>query len=137
MDPTPTQKELTDDRGFDDFALWGDYCYTMCMHNNRRSVDALIDSIAEMDEQELDRLQAAIDHRRGGSKQSTVLKRREYRNGVLQLEGRAYRRKKDGKLTERGPYWYFHYREGGRQRTLYIGKTENPEAKVNEIMEGE
>ena len=104
----------------------------MCMHNNRRSVDALIDSIAEMDEQELDRVQAAIDHRRGGSKQSTVLERREYRNGLLQLEGRAYRRKKDGELTERGPYWYFHYREGGKQRTLYVGKTDNPEAVVDE-----
>jgi hypothetical protein len=50
----------------------------------------------------------------------------------LQLEGRAYRRRKDGEVTERGPYWYFHYREGGRQRTLYIGKTDNPEAKVDE-----
>jgi len=55
----------------------------------------------------------------------------------LQLEGRAYRRKKDGELTETGPYWYFHYREGGRQRTLYLGKTDNPEAKVDEITEGE
>ena len=108
------------------------------MHNNRRSLDALIDSIAEMDEQELDRVQAAIDHRRGAGKQSPVLERREYRYGVLQLEGRAYRRKKDDELTRRGPYWYFHYREGGRQRTLYIGKTDNPEAKVDEmIREGE
>jgi hypothetical protein len=95
-----------------------------------------------MDDRELDRLQAAIDRRRGflkkEKKQSTVLKRRDYRNGVLQLEGRAYKRKKDGRLTERGPYWYFHYREGGRQRTLYIGKTDSPEAKVDEIMkEGE
>ena len=119
--------------------LRGDCCYTMCMHKNSRSVDTLIDSIAEMDEQELDRLQAAIDRRRGAFKktQSTVLERREYRNGLLQLEGRAYRRRKDGELTERGPYWYFHYRQGGRQRTLYIGKTDNPEAKVDEIMEGE
>ena len=109
------------------------------MHNNRRSSDAFINSIAEMDEQELDRLQAAVDRRRGAlkKKQSTVLERREYRNGVLQLEGRVYRRKKDGELTERGPYWYFHYREGGKQRTLYVGKTDDPEAKVNEIMEGE
>jgi hypothetical protein len=109
------------------------------MHINIQSVDGFIDSIAEMDEQELDRLQAAIDRRRGFLKKklSTVLERREYRNGLLQLEGRAYRRKKDGELTERGPYWYFHYREGGKQRTLYIGKTENPEAKVNEIMKGE
>jgi len=111
------------------------------MHINRRSLDDVIESIAEMNERELDRLQAAIDRRRRGSlqekKQSTVLERRNYRNGVLQLEGRTYRRKKDGELTERGPYWYFHYRQGGRQRTLYIGKTDNPEAKVDEIMEGE
>jgi hypothetical protein len=105
----------------------------MCIHNNRNSVDALIEGIAEMDEQELDRLQAAVDRRRGAlkKKQSTVLERRNYRNGVLQLEGRAYRRKKDGELTERGPYWYFHYREGGKQRTLYVGKTDNPEAVVD------
>ena|SRR5215207_3026194 len=107
----------------------------MCMHNN--SIDSIVVTIAEMDQRELDRLQAALDHRRGElrKKQSTVLERREYRNGVLQLEGRAYRRKKDGKLTQRGPYWYFHYREGGRQRTLYVGKTDNPEEKVDEIME--
>ena len=102
-------------------------------------MDILIDYITQMDEPELDCLQAAIDRRRGSSKnnkekQSTVLERREYRNGLLQLEGRAYKRKKDGELTKRGPYWYFHYREGGRQRTLYIGKTDNPEAKVDEMI---
>jgi hypothetical protein len=112
----------------------------MCMHNN--SIDSIVASIAQMDEQELDRLQAALDRRRGilreeDKKQSTVKERREHRNGVLQLEGRAYQRKKDGQLRERGPYWYFHYREGGKQRTLYLGKTDNPEAKVDEIMEGE
>jgi hypothetical protein len=112
----------------------------MCMHNNSQKVDILIDYLSEMDEQELDRLQDAIDRRRGflkkdKEKQSTVLERREYRNGLLQLEGRAYKRKKDGRLTERGPYWYFHYREGGRQRTLYIGKTGTPEAKVDEMIE--
>jgi len=111
------------------------------MHNNRPSLHSIID-ITEMDEWELDRLQDAIDRRRGSLKnnkeqQSTVLERREHRNGLLQLEGRTYKRKKDGKLTERGPYWYFHYREGGKQCTLYVGKTDNPEAKVNEIMEGE
>ena len=62
---------------------------------------------------------------------STVVERRDYQNGVLQLEKRAYRRK-DGKLTQRGPYWYFHFREEGRQRTLYIGKTDNPETVVGE-----
>src|SRR5215208_5266896 len=107
-----------------------DRWYNMCMHINRKSesVNGFIDSIAEMDERELDRLQAAIDRRRGSLKKklSTVLERHEYRNGLLQLEGRSYKRKKDGELTERGPYWYFHYREGGKQRTLYIGKTDNP-----------
>lgn len=121
------------------FVLITGHCYTMCMHN---SIDSIVATIAQIDERELDRLQAALDRRRGElkeeeKKQSTVIERREHRNGVLQLEGRAYRRKKDGELTERGPYWYFHYREGGRQRTLYLGKTDNPEGKVDEIMEGE
>jgi hypothetical protein len=109
------------------------------MHNNTEySTDSIVAAIAQMDQRELGRLQAALDQRRGElkNKQSPVLERREYRNGLLQLEGRAYRRKKDGKLTQRGPYWYFHYREGGRQRTLYVGKTDNPEAKVDQIMEG-
>ena len=115
-------------------------CYIMCMHSiNCNSIDTIIATIAEMEDQELDGLQAAIDRRRGTlkNKQSTVIERRDYRNGVLQLEGRAYRRKKDGESIERGPYWYFKYREGGKQRTLYLGKTDNPEAKVNEIMEVE
>ncbi len=109
----------------------------MCMHIVNQAVDGIIASIAEMDERELDRLQAAIERRwvtlkKGKKQQSTVLERREYRNGILQLEGRAYKRKKDSELTERGPYWYFHYREGGKQRTLYVGKTDNPEAVVDE-----
>jgi hypothetical protein len=109
------------------------------MHNNiEYSTDSIVAAIAQMDQQELNRLQAALDQRRGElkNKQSPVLERREYRNGLLQLEGRTYRRKKDGELTERGPYWYFHYREGGRQRTLYVGRTDKPEAKVDQIMEG-
>jgi hypothetical protein len=115
-------------------------CYTVCIHNNTEySIDAIVAAIAQVDEQVLNRLQDALDQRRGErkNKQSPILERREHRNGVLQLEGRAYRRKKDGQMVERGPYWYFHYREGGKQRTLYVGKTDNPEAKVDEIMEGE
>jgi hypothetical protein len=112
----------------------------MCIHNNNSDLrfEDILASIEDMDHPELDRLQAAIDRQRGTlkKKQSTVIERRDFRNGVLQLESRAYRRK-DGELTERGPYWYFHYREGGKQRTLYIGKTDNPEAKVNEILSRE
>jgi hypothetical protein len=110
----------------------------MCMHIKKSDeLDNLIAAVERLDSEELDRLQEVIDRRRGEHKQSTVLERRDYRNGLLQLEGRTYKRKKDGELTERGPYWYFHYREGSRQRTLYIGKTDKPEAKVDEIMEGE
>ena len=44
--------------------------------------------------------------------------------GILQLEYRA--NPKTG--TQREPYWYFRYREGGRQRTLYVGTDRLEEA---------
>src|SRR5215211_5813314 len=105
----------------------------MCMHMN---IDAIISLIQQANAVQLHQLQEAIDRRRqqiGDRPLSSVVERRNYGNGVLQLERRAYRRK-DGGLTERGPYWYFHFREGGRQRTKYLGQTHNPEAKVEEIM---
>src|SRR5918999_289248 len=108
--------------------------YTMCMHINTGAIVSLIE---QMNAEQLDQLQQAIDHRRqqlAARPLSTVVQRRDYQNGILQLERRAYRRKKDGKLTQRGPYWYFHFREGGRQKTMCLGKTDNPEAKVEEIM---
>jgi hypothetical protein len=64
-----------------------------------------------------------------GRSHRLVLERRSYGQGVLQLETRAYRRK-DGSVAERGPYWYFHYSEQGRQRTIYVGKTAEPERCV-------
>jgi hypothetical protein len=104
------------------------------MHMN---TDAIISHIEHMNAQELHQLQQAIDRRRqqmGYGLLSSVVERRDYQNGVLQLERRAYRRKKDGGLTQRGPYWYFHFREGGRQKTMYLGQTDDPEAIVDEIM---
>jgi hypothetical protein len=106
----------------------------MCMH---MPMKAFISHIQQMNAQQLHHLQQAIDQRRqqiGDRPLSTVVERRDYQNGILQLERRAYRRKKDGGLTERGPYWYFHFREGGRQKTMYLGKTDDPEAKVDEVM---
>ena len=106
----------------------------MCMHIDMETMVSLIE---RMNAEQLDQLQQAINRRRqqmADGPLSTVVERRDYRNGVLQLERRAYRRKKDGGLTERGPYWYFHFREGGRQKTMYVGQTDNPEARVDEIM---
>jgi hypothetical protein len=100
-------------------------------------IQAIISLINQANAQQLHQLQKAIDRRRqqiGGGPLSTVVERRDYQNGVLQLEKRAYRRKKDGGLTQRGPYWYFHFREGGRQKTMYVGQTDDPEARVDETM---
>jgi hypothetical protein len=102
-------------------------------------IDIIVASIEQMNTEELDLIQEAVDRRRhqiGRGPVSKVVERRDYRNGVLQLESRAYRCK-NGKLTERGPYWYFHFREGGRQRTKYLGQTDNPEGKVDQLMKGE
>src|SRR5687767_12780951 len=105
--------------------------YNVCMH-----IQSMIKSIERMSVEELNRIQEAIDRRRrqiGSGPVSTVEERRDYRNGILQLEKRGYRRK-DGGLTQRGPYWYFHFREGGRQKTMYVGQTDDPESKLDERM---
>ncbi len=89
-------------------------------------LDSILEAISAMSGPELERLREAVDSRRERLAQSTVVERRSYGSGVLQLELRA--NPKTG--TTRGPYWYFHYREGGRQRTLYVGKTGDPEGTV-------
>src|SRR5215212_2403737 len=106
----------------------------MCMHI---SMESFLSGINQANAEQLDQLQQAINRRRqqlADGPLSTVVERRDYQNGVLQLERRAYRRKKDGGLTHRGPYWYFHFREGGRQRTKYVGQTDDPEARMDQIM---
>lgn len=102
------------------------------MHIDKEStLNRLLAAVEDLGAGELDLLQEAMKRRCGALKQSTVLERRDYRHGVLQLESRAYKRK-DGEQTERGPYWYFHYRDDGRQHTLYVGKTDYPEDVVGE-----
>jgi hypothetical protein len=106
----------------------------MCMHIDMETMVSLVE---RLNAEQLDQLQQAINRRRqqmADGPVSTVVERRDYQDGVLQLEKRAYRRKKDGGLTERGPYWYFHFREGGRQKTMYVGQTDDPEARMDEIM---
>ena len=97
---------------------------------------ALIERVDVMDDEELDRLQAAIDRRRrqlagdeellAAGASSTVVERRAYGSGVLQLEKRG----------ENGPYWYFHHRKDGKQKTVYLGKTDAPEIKLAQIKGG-
>lgn len=96
----------------------------------------LIEQIQSMDAKELDRLQSAVDRRRrelAGAEvapptapSSTIIERRTYGSGVLQLEMRG----------GSGPYWYFHHRKDGKQKTVYIGKTEEPEIKLAQIKGG-
>jgi hypothetical protein len=99
------------------------------------TIAALEERVGAMDSKELDRLQAAIDRRRGelsgeaapsAGPSSTVVERRAYGSGVLQLEKRG----------ESGPYWYFHLRKDGKQKTVYIGKTDEPEIKLAQIKGG-
>lgn len=66
-------------------------------------------------------------HTYGFGKLLTVVERRPYRNGQLTNEYR--RNKKTGKLT--GPYWQYRGVEDGKQINLYLGKTDDPEAKAD------
>ena len=97
---------------------------------------ALIGRVDTMDAEGLDRLQDAIDRRRRqltgeevvptAGPSSTVIERRAYGSGVLQLEKRG----------ESGPYWYFHHRKDGKQKTIYLGKTDAPEIKLAQLKGG-
>ena len=82
----------------------------------------------------LPRVEKALERRRrelgvagsaGGA--SRVVEYRSYADGMLQAEVRVARRK-DGSEREDGPYWYFKYQEGGRRRSIYLGRTDEPEA---------
>src|SRR5829696_2528630 len=99
------------------------------MHTQRIDADTIIAALGTLDAGDLDRMRAAVEAVASRSGSSTVLERRSYRHGLLQLEVRTYTRK-DGSEARRGPYWYFHYREDGRQRTLYVGKTDEPEERI-------
>ena len=99
---------------------------------------ALIERVNAMDAGELDRLQGAIDRRRRelsgeevvvvptAGPSSTIIERRAYGSGVLQLEKRG----------ESGPYWYFHHRKDGKQKTVYLGKTDAPEIRLAQLKGG-
>ncbi len=71
-----------------------------------------------------------VDQRgRASSSVSRVKESRPHEDGYLQAETRVYRRK-DGRESERRPYWYFRYHEGGKQKKLYLGRTDDPEGAL-------
>ena len=105
-------------------------------------LEEIIEKIKSMDRVELARLEEAVRRRRRELGDETpeqkertpvsdVLEYRPHADGYLQYEVRRYVRK-DGSVREHGPYWYFRYHEGGRQRTLYLGKTDYPEGVLEQ-----
>jgi hypothetical protein len=92
------------------------------------TISDILASIANMNTDDLDRLQDAIERRRQRVSASSVVERRNHLDGILQLEYRA--NPKTG--TQRGPYWYFKWRENGSQRTMYLGSTDDPEGTLAE-----
>jgi len=60
---------------------------------------------------------------------SGVVEYRPHADGTLQAEIRRYHRK-DGSVKEQGPYWYFRYHEGGKQKKIYLGCTDTPEREL-------
>jgi hypothetical protein len=102
----------------------------VCVHNKETDAETIIAALPTLDVEELDRVRVAVEAMSSRPKGPTMLERRSYRHGLLQLEVRTYTRK-NGSEARRGPYWYFHYRQDGKQKTLYIGKTEEPERVVD------
>ena len=97
-------------------------------------VKEVIAGLEGLDRAELERLEEALDRRLRKLRQespavSGVLEYRPYADGTLQAEIRRYVRK-DGSAKEQGPYWYFRFHEGGKQKKLYLGKTNDPEGEA-------
>ena len=97
-------------------------------------VQQMISGLEDLDRAELERLEEALNRRLKKLRQecpavSGVLEYRPYADGTLQAEVRRYVRK-DGSVKEQGPYWYFRYHENGKQKKLYLGRTDDPEREV-------
>ena len=88
----------------------------------------ILDTISTLSGPELEAIRQAVERQRERLAQSTIVEQRSVGSGILQLEYRT--NPKTG--TRRGPYWYYHYREGGKQHSLYVGKTDDPEEALAE-----
>ena len=96
--------------------------------------DEIIAAISHLSGPELESVRKALERRHQQLvKQSTVVERRNHGKGILQLEYRS--NPKTG--TRWGPYWYFYWREEGRQKSLYVGKTDDPEGVLSVKLLGE
>ncbi len=91
-------------------------------------VEDVLRAIDELSDEDLRRVRDAAAARLRGKSASEVLERRAYGAGLLQLETRVY----PSTGRAHGPYWYFRFRDNGRQRSLYLGKTDEPAAVVEE-----
>jgi hypothetical protein len=105
-------------------------------------VETIISGLEDLDRAQLVRVQAALGRRLQalgadaaigetdeGRPVSGVVEYRPHADGTLQQEVRTYYRK-DDTPKEQGPYWYFRYHEGGKQKKLYLGKTDDPEGEL-------
>jgi hypothetical protein len=116
-----------------------------CAHSTRRFVDVeeIISGLEDLDRSQLARIETALRRRlraleedapisEAGEERpvSGVVEYRPHADGTLQKEVRRYYRK-DGTPKELGPYWYFRYHEGGKQKKLYLGKTTDPESALD------
>jgi hypothetical protein len=116
----------------------------VCAHSIRKFVDVeeIISGLEDLDRTQLARVKAALGRRLeavgenasigeagDGHPVSGVVEYRPHADGTLQKEIRTYYRK-DGTPKEQGPYWYFRYHEGGKQKKLYLGKTDDPEGTL-------
>ena len=106
------------------------------------NVEEIISGLEDLDLAQLARVEAALRRRQRalgedtpiaetgeGHPVSGVVEYRPHADGTLQKEIRRYYRK-DGTPKEQGPYWYFRYHEGGKQKKLYLGKTDDPEGEL-------
>ena len=105
-------------------------------------VEAIISGLEGLDRTQLAHVEAALRRRMEGlgmnapggdadkrQPVSGVVEYRPHADGTLQAEVR-YHVRKDGTSKQQGPYWYFRYHEGGKQKKLYLGKTDNPEGTL-------
>lgn len=121
------------------------YTYTTRERSGGRILAAGLAAVSKAGAEELETIERAMLERwrelgdtagRAGASASSVVEARPHEDGWFQKEKRTYRRA-DGSGRECGPYWYFRFHEGGRQRKLYLGKTDDPESALAERRGGE